>query len=154
MSSPISSYLAVGRLADVLALIQLLAFDSKGYPCLDRMTKKLGRKPISADDWLEVARAHPEFFRVRSKEDDSNKKERAALIIRYVVGKVEDDNGDKARPALTPVMASNLFSIAADLHDKQVNHRDRWKPWIFALVGTLLGALATIVAAGLKATAG
>ena len=56
-------YLNPSRLADVLALIQVLALAEKVYRGDDGLEEELGQ-PKSARSWSEVARAHPEFFRV------------------------------------------------------------------------------------------
>lgn len=58
-------YKAPGRLADVLALIQVLALDeSHTHRSADDLKRQLGRGPIDAGlTWLDVAMAHPEFFR-------------------------------------------------------------------------------------------
>ena len=147
----LTCYLKPGRLADVIALIQLLAFDPKGYPSAVRMRRRLGRAPLSASTWLEIAKDHPEFFRARTKEEDPDRKERAALIIRYVIGKIEDEKGEKARPPLQPAMASNLFEMAADLHAKQCAHRDRWHPWLFGSLGAGIAFAGQVIAAWIKA---
>jgi hypothetical protein len=146
MADKFTTYLQSGRLGDVLALIQLLAFDKHGYRTETGITRKLGRSPLSAESWLQIAKAHPEFFRVRSKESDPDRTERAALIIRYIVGKVEDEDGDKSRPPLSTELGANLFRIAIDLHDKQVARSKEWQPYIIAI----LGAVVAIAVALLK----
>ena len=146
MHGKITSYLQEGRLADVLSLIQLLAFDASGYRSDEGMEANLGRKPISAKSWIDLAQAHPEFFRVRRQE---GRTPRAALIIRYIVGKVAIDGEDR-RPPLTPEFVSNFFQLAINLHDKQVLHRDRWKPWLFGFLGAGLAATGTVAAAYIK----
>jgi hypothetical protein len=146
VANTISSYLAAGRLADVLALIQLLAFDDSGYRTEEGMQTNLGAKPKSAASWTDIGRAHPEFFRVR---DESGRSVRVALIIRYIVGKI-DVGGEDKRPPLATEFAASLFQLAVNLHDKQVQHRDRWKPWLFGFLGAALGAIATIGGAYLQ----
>ena len=59
-----SSYLNSGRLADVLTLIQILAYDVSARRTNDGLNKQLSRSPRSANHWLALARLHPEFFRV------------------------------------------------------------------------------------------
>jgi hypothetical protein len=59
-----SSYLAEGRLADVLALIQVLALDEHAHHSKDGLASKLQGPPRSAENWPQVAKRHPEFFRV------------------------------------------------------------------------------------------
>lgn len=58
-------YKAPGRLADVLALIQVLALDEgHTHRSADDLQRQLGRGPIDAGlTWLDIAMAHPEFFR-------------------------------------------------------------------------------------------
>lgn len=150
MDGKVTSYLQEGRLADVLSLIQLLAFDESGYRSEEGMVAGLGREPISATSWTEIAGAHPEFFRVRREE---GRTVRAALIIRYIVARIEIDGEDR-RPPLTPEFVSNFFQLAINLHDKQALHRDRWKPWLFGFLGAGLAAAGTVAAAYIKLLSG
>jgi len=57
------SYLkSPGRLADILAAIQVLSTYEFAARTIDRWEGRLGRQPKSAKDWMTVFLAHPEFF--------------------------------------------------------------------------------------------
>jgi hypothetical protein len=74
-----SSYLKNGRLADVLALIQVLALDKHAHRREAGLQDGLDGPPRSADTWQEVAEAHREFF--RSAPDGTH---RISLVARHV----------------------------------------------------------------------
>lgn len=128
-------YTKDGRLADVLALIQVLALDERTYRSESGLSDELQGKPSSSDSWQELAADHPEFFRV-AKE----KRSPIALVARHVTP--EDDEG--AKPLAASLM-HRLLETAIELHDRQVSAAERWKAWIPALaaaVGGFAGALA------------
>jgi hypothetical protein len=62
-----SRYTSTGRLADVIALIQLLAFAPHTRRSEQGITEQLKGKPQSADSWLNIGQQHSEFFRVSSE---------------------------------------------------------------------------------------
>lgn len=62
--SSASSYLTPRRLADVMTLIQVLAFDPSARRSSHGLEEQLSRAPLSAETWAELARLHPEFFRI------------------------------------------------------------------------------------------
>lgn len=57
----IASYLQPGRLADVLALIQVLAYDRDSYRTEDGLDDELQRKPSVGDTWMALANATQVF---------------------------------------------------------------------------------------------
>jgi len=59
-----SDYLLPGRVADVLALLQVLAMDEHAHRSENGLTSELQGPPRSAKSWSALAQKHPEFFRV------------------------------------------------------------------------------------------
>lgn len=143
----IASYLAAGRLSDVLALIQVLAYDRDAARSEDGLTKELQRKPMSIGTWIGLAEAHPEFFRVRNEEQ---RKQRAALIARYVSEYVPISDDEEKRPPLDPDVVNKLMEIAIELHDRQVSRGERWKSTWLPMIVAVVAATATVTAAALK----
>lgn len=117
------------RLADVMALIQVLAQSTLGtIRSEDGLTTTLRGKPTSKDapTWINLAEAHREFFRVYSGN--------VALISRHVLAK----EGDGKRPPLTSNETTKLLELAISLHDRETSRRDRWKPWLISLLAALI----------------
>jgi hypothetical protein len=109
-----SKYLKKNRLADVLALIQVLALDEDSYRSEKGLEYELQGKPSSATSWLEVGRDHPEFFRV-----NSNRECPVSLVSRHVTPKIEDQR------KLDPGFIQILLNIAVELHDREAKRHDR-----------------------------
>jgi hypothetical protein len=72
-------YTKDGRLADVLALIQVLALDKSTYRSEDGITAKELVKPSSAESVVVLATEHPEFFRVNPAREHC-----ISLLARHV----------------------------------------------------------------------
>lgn len=79
---------AHGRLADVLALIQVLAFDPHTHRSEAHVIDNEIGTPCSAKGWIVLAKEHPEMFRV-SEED----KHPLSLIARHVQPLIPGDLG-------------------------------------------------------------
>lgn len=123
-------YLVPGRLNDVLALIQVLAFDPYAHRSEKGLQEELQGEPQSADTWTMVAQAHPEFFRVNKDQNLG-----ISLIARHVISPKENGTRD-----LPPEFIGRLLSAAIDLHDRQVKLAERWTylvPIWVAFVGGL-----------------
>jgi hypothetical protein len=132
-------YTKSGRLADVLALIQVLAFDEDTHRSPSGVDKELQVNPYSSDSWMAVAREHPEFFRV-SKEGECI----LSLVARHVLPK--NEKGCREMPL---GLTQSLLEVAIDLHDRQVAAAERWKNWIplaSALAAALIASLTTLFA--------
>lgn len=87
-----SSYLKTGRLADVLALIQVLALDEHSHRSEVGLNDELEGPPRSAKTWEEVAEAHREFFRLAPSGTH-----RVSLVARHVTP--DDTQGTAWLPA-------------------------------------------------------
>ena len=147
----ITSYLKPGRLADVLALIQVLAYHRGTDRSETGLNQDLQRKPSEGESWMALAKEHPEFFRVRN---DPNQK-RVALLSRYVLDYRELPDGHEKRPTLNPSITNKLMELAIELHDKQLERKNRWKnliPIIIPMVVALIAATAAIYAAIINTT--
>jgi hypothetical protein len=124
------------RLADVMALIQVLALDPDAHRTDGGLEHELQRKPGSdgADSWTSLAKAHPEFFRVNPKDDKP-----ISLIARHVHPVIE---GDK-RERLTADFVGNLLRSAVEIHDRQVRRSERWTYllpiWVALIAGIIAG---------------
>jgi hypothetical protein len=129
------------RLADVMALIQVLALDHKDtHRSETGLCKDLQGSPRSADTWQSVAKDHPEFFRVNP---EPGKKHIVSLIARHVSPRRED----RKRGPLSAEFVGNLLRSAVDIHDRQVRRSERWTylvPIWVALILGILGLLGTL----------
>jgi len=134
------SYLVHRGLQDVLALIQILGYGTD--PALTPRSICLALQDVAEDGkptddrlrhWEQVARAHPEFFRVSGKSPS------ISLAARFSAG-----NEPTAR--VLPLEAvQHLMRTAVDIHDREARRNDRWTlylPLVVAVIG-VLGAFAT-----------
>ncbi|HET6841145.1 MAG TPA: hypothetical protein VFK06_05580 [Candidatus Angelobacter sp.] len=136
-------YTKDGRLADILALIQVLALDTYTYRSEQGLQdKELQGCPVSADSWAEIARQHPEFFRV-----DEKRNHKVSLVARHVLPKEENETD---KPPLSKDFVFSLIQIALTLHDREVAAMNRFMPLWTALVGGLIGTGSTILTLLLK----
>lgn len=145
MSRKLSSYLKHGRLGEVIALIQVLAYHRNTSRSEDGLRKELCYAPISAISWIEVAKNHPELFRVRLKECGVD---RVSLVSRYVL-LYSSENNKRIRAPLDPSVVNKLIEIAVELHDKEAMRAERWKVWV-PVVAALVSAGAAVSAAFLR----
>lgn len=137
------SYLVAGRLADVLALIQVLALDEHAHRSDEGLASELQGRPRSAASWPDVARAHPEFFRVRPDGEH-----RVSLIARHATPKEQD-----GRRPLDPDYTSKLLQLAVELHDREVRRSQTWHVWL-PILGVVLGGVLTLAGMWLKSAFG
>jgi hypothetical protein len=138
-----SSYLANGRLADVLALIQVLALDEHAHRSEEGLASELQGPPRSADSWPRIAERHPEFFRVRPTGEH-----RVSLVARHVTPR-----GEEGRPPLSPDYTSKLLQLAVELHDRELRRSQGWHIWVPLIVALTAGAF-TLFGIWLKSVLG
>ena len=136
-------YLNPSRLADMLGLIQVLALDEHAHRSEDGLQSELQGPPRSGPSWTEIARGHPEFFRVRPGGDHG-----VSLIARHVLPK--NDQGIRQLPS---DFAGQLIATAVDLHHRQVKRSERWTYlvpiWVALITGIfVLGAVVLKAAFG------
>lgn len=141
-----SDYRNPDRLADVMALIQVLALAEDTRRSEKGLGDDLQRYPRSAKSWTELAEDHSEFFRVRAREARGNQDDyRVSLIARAVVPKGEEDH----REPLSSDLLGKLLDIAINLHDRDKARRDRW--WaLLPIAAAIIAGLFAIAAAVLK----
>jgi hypothetical protein len=145
----ITSYLQAGRLADVLALIQVLAYDRDTSRTEEGLDDELQRKPAVGGSWMNLAVQHPEFFRVRA---EPAKTKRVSLLARYVLPYEQLPEGGEKRPSLDVSVTNKLMELAIELHDKEAERAARWRTVMLPLVVAVIPALASIVGAYFVAT--
>ncbi len=123
------SYVSAGRLADVLAMIQVLALDEHSHRSESGLAGELQGPARSAGTWSEVAERHPEFFRVKPTGEN-----RISLIARHVSAPTGE-----GRPPLTLEHTSKLMQIAIEMHDRQLRRSQAWHIWIPVVVAVTAG---------------
>jgi len=122
-------YMKRDRLADVLALLQVLGMYEYAHRTEEGLQTEFQRPPYSAKSWIDIGREHPEFFRVRD-----GKGTEVSLIIRHAQEKC---------PELSPDYTSKLMETAIKIHDSQLN-QSRWWTFLMPVVGSFIGALLAI----------
>lgn len=139
-----NTYLKDGRLYEIIGLIQVLAFDKDTSRSESGIAYELAQKPLSGNSWIQIASEHPELFRVRPESD---RKKRAALVSRYVLEYEEHEGHPRGkRPPLDPNLVIKLIDIAIELHDRQLQRKEKWKILIPMLVA-VIAAIAAIISA-------
>lgn len=141
-----SSYKKDARLGEVLALIQVLAYDEISTRTELGISRELTPKPASAETWIALAQAHPELFRVGP---DKQGHPRASLVSRFVLPLQGEDELNQRRPQLDHGIVNKLMEIALDLHDKEQVRAQRWH-YVVPIVAASIGAAALITASILK----
>lgn len=145
----VSVYLKSGRLSDVLALIQILAYDRLAKRSNSGLVEELRRPPLTADDWIEIGRQHPELFRVLEGEQHHSGKDTVALIARYVQEPLPSSNPNEPprSPPLASGVTAKLMEMAIELHDREFQRRDRWKSVLVPTAVAVIAAAAAIISA-------
>jgi hypothetical protein len=110
MSAQKNAYLIPGRLEDVLALIQVLGLHKHAHRSESGLRKELQRKPASAESWEQIARVHPEFFRVSGQAEHP-----VSLVARHVTPR----DGGGRRP-VSENLIQQLLEQAVTLHKRQM----------------------------------
>lgn len=122
-------YADSNRLADVMALIQVLALDKHAHRSEDGLNDELQGTPKSANEWTAIAEQHPEFFRVRDTGTH-----RVSLVARHVLPKKDDGTRE-----LNPDFVGKLLQAAIELHDRQLDRAQNWKSYIPIVVAFTAG---------------
>ena len=139
MSGNKGPYLKEGRLADVMALVQVLALDVNVERSEKGIKNVLQIVPVSADAWTTVAKEHPEFFRTRP-----DKQFALSLISRRVL----PENAEGYR-RLSPEFVGQLLNTAVEIHDRQVRRDDRWT-YLIPIWVALIVVGVPLIGVGLK----
>lgn len=123
------------RLADVLALIQVLALDKKTHRSEDGLQIELQGKPRSSASWMGVAKEHSEFFRVHEGRVNP-----ISLVARHVTPENEYDER-----SLDNAFVQTLMRTAIDMHDREEKRKDRWFQIFQTLVSGVIGGLIALL---------
>lgn len=123
-------YSEKSRLADVMALIQVLSLDKHAHRSESGLNDELQGIPKSAKSWEEVAQQHPEFFRV--KDSGTHK---TSLVARHV----QPRNEDGEREAIPSDFVGKLLQTAMELHDREEMRKSSWKIYIPIIVAVTAG---------------
>jgi len=123
------------RLADVLALIQVLALDAYRHRSESGLIEELQAGPRSAAKWEDIARMHPEFFRF----EEGNKLP-VSLVATHVLPKNENNKRE-----LPPGFLALLLQTAITLHDRQMERAYLWKMYL-PILGSIIGLLGVFIA--------
>jgi hypothetical protein len=109
------AYLRSGRLADILSLIQVLAYGEFAKRTHAGLNTQLRRGPLTANTWTEIGQQHPELFRVLEAEKHHSKQETVALISRLVQpgNPAESENEPPKSIPLTPDQTGKLMDLPA-----------------------------------------
>jgi hypothetical protein len=140
-----TSYSDPTRLADVMALIQVLACAAKDTIRTEEgLTGVLRGKPKTEglETWICLAENHPEFFRVNN---DNPNKPAASLISRFVTAK----DADGKHSPLSMDETAGLLSLAINLYDRETARRQRFNylvPIIAAVTAALVSGLFSLAA--------
>lgn len=133
------AYLIAGRLEDVLALIQVLGLDEHAHRSEEGLQTELQGKPASAASWTEVAKSHPEFFRVAEKAEH-----KLSLIVRHV-----SNRDEQGRRPIAVEFVQQLLETAVTIHDAQVKRSQKWTLYV-PIWGAFITGLLGILAAAIK----
>ena len=133
-------YLERHRLADVLALLQVLSLKDTCYRSEEGLLADLQGPPRSASSWVQLASEHQEFFRVRPDAD------RAVSLLSRHVSKQSDSSS-----WMVPGFMAGLFELALEIHGRQLSRARAWHALVplavvaatslAALVGTAIARL-------------
>jgi len=122
-------YTKPDRLADVMAMIQVLALHPYRHRSNSGLTDDLQGQPRSGPTWRDVAQEHPEFFRVSEDE-----KLGISLLARHVLPK--DDNDKRELPS---GFISLLLQTAINLHDRELSRLQNLRAYIPIIVAITAG---------------
>lgn len=125
-------YTKTHRLADVLALLQVLSIDEQPYRTEDGLREELQGDPKSAKVWFQVAREHPEFFRVNEVKNT------ASLLARHATPK---EDGKKT---LEMDFIRTLMQTAVDMHDREAVRTERAFQLFRTVLGGIVGGFLTV----------
>jgi hypothetical protein len=152
------------RLQDVIAALHCMATDVDSTVMgSEDWGSKIGRTPISANDWHSIFLDHPEFFRISKLKNSDEKK--ASLVIRVNqlrnwykkegrVATAQEMGRFSANQALTelafPVLSADqiqfLTETAISLHETELNRIEKRRWWQSIVVSgvSILASVASI----------
>jgi hypothetical protein len=131
------------RLADVMALIQVLSLCEDTKRSENGLQNELQRVPMTANSWTALATSHAEFFRVRTEDEGNLEAHRISMVARAVMPKRA---GQNRRDPLPSDLIGKLLDIAITLHDREIARRDAWKTFVPVAAAIIAGLFAVAAA--------
>ena len=159
-STSISPYIAnPNRLADLIAAVQVLGTYKFASRRLDKWERRLGRKPVSAENWQTVFDQHPEFFtkqgelvslvwrRSRERNYDTFTKAILSRDEAIKLSELENESNEErlTRSPLNTTETSKLVDIAINLHEREIRHTQERRWWITAVI-SIVGLIISVAA--------
>ncbi|MGE0133247.1 MAG: N-carbamoyl-L-amino acid amidohydrolase [Blastocatellales bacterium] len=142
-----SPYIAnPNRLADLIAAIQVLGTYGFASRELSKWEARLGRKPVSADNWLTVFSQHPELFTIQEqnislvwrRSRERNYDTHAQVVVsrdeEALLRESEAGEMRLSRPPLDTSEISQLIDMAIRLHEREIQHQQERRWWITAVI--------------------
>ena len=130
----ISKYLKPNRLSDVIRLISVLGIDNDySFRKNDGLDKTLNGKPLSGGEWFEIAKEHPEFFKLNT---DTNT---IILLLRFLKRNLV--NEEYEYPRLSVEETQKLIDQAITLNDKQMARISILIPILISIVALLVNLI-------------
>ncbi|MGD8497993.1 MAG: hypothetical protein PVG82_03740, partial [Chromatiales bacterium] len=111
----VNPYLHPARLPELLGMVQVLAHGRSASRGEGGLRTAMGAEPASAASWTDLARAHPELFRVGGGREPS-----VALIARHAAGSGEGGS----RTPLDDAILGRLMTMTMELHDHARSRAD------------------------------
>lgn len=126
-----TGYLKSNRLSDVIRLISVLGIHEKlSFRKNEGLDVTLNGKPNSGKEWFEIAKEHPEFFKLNS---DTNS---ITLLLRFL--KRVKVGEEYQYPKLSVEETQSLIDQAITLHDKQIARFQLLIPIYLALLALVI----------------
>ncbi len=138
------------RLADLIAAIQVLGTYGFASREISKWEARLGRKPVSADNWLTVFNQHPELFTIQDenislvwrRSRERNYDTYAQKIVsrdEEALLREKEKSGERrlSRPPLDTSEIAQLIDMAIRLHEREIQHRQERRWWITAVIAIL-----------------
>ncbi|MEK7137690.1 MAG: N-carbamoyl-L-amino acid amidohydrolase [Patescibacteria group bacterium] len=142
------------RLADVVAMLQVMGTYKFASREIDKWGESLGRPPLSAESWRKVFEEHPEFFRLRDDLASLVWRRASERVYDTVTGKEitkveadalsEEARKKLSRAPLSPEQVTSLIEVAIKLQTQAISRRQELRWWVPVLVGAIgiaIGAL-------------
>lgn len=136
-------YSDTDRLADVMAMIQVLALHKYAHRSEKGLKENMQGLPRSAASWSEIALQHPEFFRI-----DEERKLGISLVARHVMPKGEYDVQE-----LKSDFVGRLLQAVIELHDRQLKRAWHWNIYL-PIVGAVIAGIFMILGVFLSSWVG
>lgn len=136
------------RLADLIAAIQVLGTYRFASRRIEKWEKRLGRIPVSAENWSTVFNQHPEFFAAQGsvislvwrRSRERNYDTFTGLVIsrpEAIELSQKDSEESEQRLSRSPLESTEvakLVDIAISLHEREIRHTQERRWWVTAVI--------------------